>query len=130
MKDMAGGDRDPEMYRVMADCAVPVYLMHMRGDASIMDKLVDYEKRAKAAGVLRWNIIVDPGVGFAKTSDQSFEVIRNLGQLSGGSSPMGGLPVLVGPSRKSFLRDVIGKDDPKDRVWATRIDRAFTMSRR
>ncbi|KAJ1549222.1 trifunctional dihydropteroate synthetase [Cladochytrium tenue] len=134
INDVTGGDRDPEMYRVMADCAVPVCLMHMRGDASSMDKLVNYEKgvvieiqktlgslveRAKAAGVLRWNIIVDPGVGFAKTSDQSFEVIRNLGQLSGGSSPIGGLPVLVGPSRKRFLRDATGKDDPKDRVWAT-----------
>ncbi|KAJ3194912.1 trifunctional dihydropteroate synthetase [Irineochytrium annulatum] len=134
VNDVSGGTRDPEMRSVMAELRVPVCLMHMRGDSMTMTGLTEYagdvvggvrdalERRvdeAVAAGVRRWRIMVDPGIGFAKTAEQSFELLRRLPEL--GSRSLKGLPLLVGPSRKSFLNASIrGGPKPADnRVWAT-----------
>ncbi|KAG0299308.1 trifunctional dihydropteroate synthetase, partial [Dissophora globulifera] len=90
INDVSAGRRDPAMYSVMAKWNVPVCLMHMRGDSKTMMSQTDYGadndvvgeisrdlnksvQRAIAAGVHRWNIIVDPGIGFAKNSEQSLQ---------------------------------------------------------
>ena len=80
---------------------------------------------ALAAGVWRWNIVVDPGVGFAKDGKQNLELLRGLGRFRvfgggacGGDDPetfTSPFPALVGPSRKRFIGAVTGKTDAKVR---------------
>jgi dihydroneopterin aldolase/2-amino-4-hydroxy-6-hydroxymethyldihydropteridine diphosphokinase/dihydropteroate synthase len=138
INDISGGSRDPNMLKVMADCNVPVCLMHMRGDAQTMmsqenttyenDDVVDdvshvlhvLVQKAIAAGVHRWNIIVDPGVGFAKTPGQDFELLRHLGDMSQGQdSLLRGLPSLVGISRKKFIGNITGVTEAEKRTFGT-----------
>lgn len=85
VNDVSGGERDPLMRKTVAALGVPYIAMHMRGDAATMMSATDYSqqgdlingirvelydrvRKALHAGVHRWNIIVDPGIGFAKTS--------------------------------------------------------------
>ncbi|OBZ87108.1 Folic acid synthesis protein fol1 [Choanephora cucurbitarum] len=138
INDISGGSRDPNMLKVMAECKVPVCLMHMRGDAQTMmskenttyenDDVVDdvthvlhvLVERAIAAGVHRWNIIIDPGVGFAKTAEQDFELLRHLGEMSEGQdSLLRGFPSLVGISRKKFIGGVTGVKEAEKRAFGT-----------
>ncbi|KAJ9073682.1 trifunctional dihydropteroate synthetase [Entomophthora muscae] len=131
INDVTGGLRDPKMFEAMASAGVPVCLMHMRGDSKTMCQLNTYPKgqvmqtvqlelaqclnKAISYGVYRWNVILDPGLGFAKDCNQNLELMRNLGRL--GRS--GAFPCLVGASRKRFLGEITGVDDPHKRVWAT-----------
>ncbi|KAJ3414105.1 trifunctional dihydropteroate synthetase [Chytridiales sp. JEL 0842] len=135
INDVTAGLHDPKMFDTMAKTHMPVCLMHMRGTPKTMTALTQYEEndviqgikveltdriqRALAAGVRRWNIIADPGVGFAKNAEQNFGLLRRLGDLIAATSPLSGFPLLVGPSRKRFLGDATKNPDPKDRVWAT-----------
>ncbi|GAA6017262.1 hypothetical protein JCM10207_003667 [Rhodosporidiobolus poonsookiae] len=130
VNDVYGG-REPGMLQTMAELGVPVVLMHSRGDPTTMTQLTEYDggvvagvrremermvEDALDSGVLRWNIILDPGIGFAKTAEQNFELLRRLPELVGESSLLREFPVLVGLSRKRFL----GPDkDAKDRVVET-----------
>lgn len=97
INDVTGGTSDPLMLSTVSSLGVPVCLMHMRGTPQTMTQLTDYQgdvmaeiRRALSlqvssafkAGVYRWNVVVDPGIGFAKTADQSFELIRDLRKLS------------------------------------------------
>jgi dihydroneopterin aldolase / 2-amino-4-hydroxy-6-hydroxymethyldihydropteridine diphosphokinase / dihydropteroate synthase len=135
INDVTGGMYDPKMFQVMADLRVPVCLMHMRGTPKTMNSLTLYEngnvmgeitkviaercKNALDHGVYRWNLIVDPGIGFAKTSEQSFSLLKNLNQMTREGSGLAGLPILVGPSRKRFIAEATSKSNPKERVWGT-----------
>ncbi|KAF8969076.1 hypothetical protein BGZ46_010740 [Entomortierella lignicola] len=137
INDVSAGRRDPAMYSVMAKWDVPVCLMHMRGDSMTMMSQTDYGEnndvvgeiskdlnksiqRAIAAGVHRWNIIVDPGVGFAKDGEQSLQVLRRLPELTQSStSPLTGFPCLVGPSRKAFIGKLTQQPDATKRTWGT-----------
>lgn len=108
---------DPRMADVVAAAGVPVVLMHMRGAPRTMQRHTDYQadvmadvveelrariEEALAAGIAHDRIIVDPGVGFAKTAEQSLIVLARLDRLA-----ELGFPVLVGPSRKSFIGAVL-----------------------
>ncbi|KAJ3319985.1 trifunctional dihydropteroate synthetase [Boothiomyces sp. JEL0866] len=134
INDISGGLRDRNMFKVMSECQVPVCLMHMRGDSKTMDSLTNYEgslvpviatelsrctESALEAGVCRWNIVVDPGVGFAKNTEQNFEIIKNLRQLTLSEPKLTGMPILVGLSRKRFIGTATGQSKPADRVWGT-----------
>ncbi|KAF7722729.1 trifunctional dihydropteroate synthetase [Apophysomyces ossiformis] len=138
INDISGGSRDPAMLGVMAKHKVPVCLMHMRGDAKTMmsKKNTTYEdndvvetisqqlyhlvQRAISAGVYRWNIVLDPGIGFAKTPDQDFEILRHLGdRISGPDSLLEGFPSLMGPSRKKFIGKVTGVQEADKRSFGT-----------
>jgi dihydropteroate synthase len=104
------GLEDPEMVRVAAEAGAGVIVMHMRGRPQTMQRDLHYDdlvgeilsfleeraQRARAAGIEE--VIVDPGIGFGKSAAQNFELIRRLDELA-----TLGLPILVGPSRKSFL---------------------------
>ncbi|MEI6224725.1 MAG: dihydropteroate synthase [Deltaproteobacteria bacterium] len=118
---------DPETARVVAASGAPVVLMHMRGSPRDMRERARYAdllgevraelsaamERAVAAGVREDRIILDPGVGFAKTAEQSTEILARLpGLLSLGR------PLLVGPSRKSFIGAITGAP-PEDRLAGT-----------
>jgi dihydroneopterin aldolase/2-amino-4-hydroxy-6-hydroxymethyldihydropteridine diphosphokinase/dihydropteroate synthase len=132
INDVSGGSRDNDMLTVMAELNVPVVLMHMRGNSTNMMSLTNYDddvvknvrealiKTVKCcldAGVYLWNVIIDPGLGFAKTCDQNYDLISNLRSICSGS--LEGLPLLVGPSRKRFIGEVICKDVAIDRQWGT-----------
>lgn len=110
INDVSGGTLDAEMYRTIAKLKVPYILMHMRGTPKTMTKLTDYKNvtlevlkdlsekiaLARAEGIN--DIIADPGFGFAKTREQSFEILNNLELFQNL-----GVPLLVGVSRKSVI---------------------------
>lgn len=139
INDVLGGSTDG-MLETMASLDLPVILMHSRGTPKTMSKLTAYPtgvvegvreeldervRKALATGVKRWNIVVDPGVGFAKTGEDNVALLKNLSSLlfsSPTTSPTSpALPSLVGLSRKKFLGTLTGKDNPKERVWATAV---------
>jgi dihydroneopterin aldolase/2-amino-4-hydroxy-6-hydroxymethyldihydropteridine diphosphokinase/dihydropteroate synthase len=146
INDISGGQRDDNMLSTMADLNVPVCLMHMRGDSKTMNSLANYSldllgdirceinrilKMAMQSGISRWNIILDPGIGFAKNHEQNLEILKNLGKLTKPfQSPDYSLsslsilessqfPWLVGSSRKGFIGACIGEKDASKRDWGT-----------
>jgi dihydropteroate synthase len=106
VNDVWGLQRDPEMARVVARHGVPVIIMHNRAAADpAIDIFADidafFERSlaiADAAGIERRSIVLDPGIGFGKTPEQSISVLAQLRRLA-----KFGLPVLVGASRKRFI---------------------------
>jgi dihydropteroate synthase len=127
VNDVSGLMHDPEMARVVAEEGAGVVLSHMRGTPATMRDLAEYGdvvaevkdelgaslSLALGAGIPRERIVVDPGFGFAKTRDQTLTLLRDLASL--GSL---GYPILVGPSRKSFLGEVTGLP-PSERLPGT-----------
>jgi dihydropteroate synthase len=108
---------DPELARVVAESGVAVVLMHMRGtprdmrDRALYGKVVSEVQTelsnamasAVRAGVGEDRIVLDPGIGFAKTAEQSIELLARLPDLA-----RLGRPLLIGPSRKSFIGAITG----------------------
>lgn len=74
---------------------------------------------AEAAGVRRWNIILDPGLGFAKDMNGNLEILRRLKELTGNQGGLKGMPWVLGPSRKRFVGAVTGVEVPGERRWGT-----------
>ena len=119
---------DPEMGPLVAEHGAGVVLMHMRGTPQTMQQdpryddvagevaseLGDALRRAAAAGIADQAVVVDPGIGFAKTAEHNLELIARLGELS-----RLGRPVLLGPSRKSFIGAVLGGLPPAERGVGT-----------
>jgi len=128
VNDVSALSYDPDLASVVAARRAAVVLMHTRGRSRSMYELAHYDDvvgevtrelaervaAAAAAGITRERIIVDPGLGFAKRAEHSLAVLARLGAL--GSV---GRPVLVGPSRKSFLTAALGDVPPVDRLWGT-----------
>jgi len=116
--DVWGLQRDPDMARVVAERGVPVIVMHNRDDVDpridIIADMLDFFARsldiAGHAGIAREAIVLDPGIGFGKTPQQSMIALRRLDALAGF-----GLPILVGASRKRFINTVI-ESEPKQRL--------------
>ena len=110
VNDISGGEMDQEMFRTMAELKVPYILMHMKGTPQTMVQEAKYinlfeevfQYFLDKAGLLREagviDIILDPGFGFAKTADQSFELLNKLDQFK-----LLELPLLAGMSRKSMI---------------------------
>jgi len=112
VNDVSAGRHDPAMLPLAADRGVGVVLMHMRGTPMTMDSLTDYADvvsdvrdelmervvAARAAGVADTSILLDPGLGFAKTPEQSLELLRRIGELRAA-----GYFLVAGPSRKRFI---------------------------
>lgn len=128
VNDISGATYDPEMLPTVAALHVPIVLMHIRGTPQTMQQLTDYEDlisellaflqtrkdAAIAAGIAPHLIAVDPGIGFAKTFEQNLEILRSLRDFQ-----ILDCPILVGPSRKSFIGHILNQPDPKQRVWGT-----------
>lgn len=120
------GLEDPEMAETVAARGSGVVIMHMRGRPKTMQEDLHYDDllgevrdfleeraaRARAAGVEE--IVVDPGIGFGKSAEQNFELIQRLGEIASL-----GLPVMVGPSRKSFLGSLPSRLPPEARLEGT-----------
>ncbi|GAB76953.1 dihydropteroate synthase [Austwickia chelonae] len=112
VNDVSGGLADPDILRVVADHGCPYILMHWRGHGSVMQDLASYEdvsaevraelservEVALAAGVDEKRLVLDPGLGFAKTAAHNWQLLADLGGLSSL-----GFPLLIGASRKRFL---------------------------
>jgi dihydropteroate synthase len=127
VNDVTAGEFDPQMLATVRDSGAGVVLMHMRGTPESMQGMVDYGdvvsevasyltqrlQAAADAGIDRDRLAIDPGLGFAKTSDQSLRLMRDVDAFL-----EAGRPVLVGPSRKSFIGHVLGTD-VADRVEGT-----------
>jgi len=121
------GLRSEEMRRAVARSGAAVVAMHMRGEPSTMqsdlvygdlrgevfDALASATDRALADGVPADRILIDPGLGFGKSAEQSLELLLHLGEFRSL-----GYPVVVGASRKSFLGWALGNDDPARRLEA------------
>jgi len=118
VNDVWGLQRDPDLARVVAEHRVPVIIMHNRDSADpALDIVADVTaffarslEIAAKAGIARDMIVLDPGVGFGKTPDQSMAVIARLDTWKSF-----GLPLLVGASRKRFINTVI-PTEPQQRL--------------
>ncbi|HJL79049.1 MAG TPA: dihydropteroate synthase [Candidatus Marinimicrobia bacterium] len=112
VNDISGMTFDPNMVDVIKDSGLPVVIMHIKGTPKNMQKNPYYEdlmqelteyfeerkKFARAKGILDQQIILDPGIGFGKRLQDNFQLLRELKKIVDM-----GFPVLIGPSRKSFI---------------------------
>ena len=124
INDVSGGLADPEMLSTAANLKVPYIAMHWRGHSKDMnsravygdvvnDVISELQERISAAadaGITKDNLIIDPGLGFAKDAHHNWEIIDSIDEFVAL-----GYPVLIGGSRKRFL----GGDDPDSREAAT-----------
>jgi dihydropteroate synthase len=129
VNDISGLRYDPALAGVVARRGASIVLMHTRGRSKDMYAAAEYadvvrevteELRASmdtalAAGVPRSAIVVDPGIGFAKRSVHSYGVLAGLADIGAALDR----PILVGPSRKLFLKSAATGADPRERDWAT-----------
>jgi dihydropteroate synthase len=129
VNDVSGLQRDPALAGVVAERGAALILMHTRGSPASMyaeavyaDLVAEIARelgasidRAIAAGVPRERIVADPGIGFAKRPEHSYGVLAHLPDLAAALDR----PLLVGPSRKSFLRAAVGGRAAGERDWGT-----------
>ena len=128
VNDISALHGDKEMTKTIKDSGAAVILMHMRGKPRNMQKgnlvynnllgeITDYlqksSEKALKAGIEKNRMVVDPGIGFGKTSEDNYKIIRNLEQLK-----QLGMPVMIGTSRKSFIGRITG-GDPEQRLEGT-----------
>lgn len=133
INDVSAGTLDSDMLPTVAKLGKTICLMHMRGTPRNMNELTSYPDgllptvakellervaAAEEAGIRRWRIILDPGLGFAKTASQNLELLRRLDELRTWPG-LESFPWLVGSSRKSFVGKVTGVQEPSERVWGT-----------
>lgn len=116
VNDVSGGLADPDMHAFVAQSDVPYIAMHWRGHSAGMDDLARYDDAVAdvcrelsdrlaalgSAGVDLERVVIDPGLGFAKTADHNWQLLRGLARLRSL-----GRPVLVGASRKRFLGELL-----------------------
>jgi dihydropteroate synthase len=118
---------DPKLLHIVRDFKAGIILMHMRGTPRTMQKLVQYDDligevtaelkksvdKCLQSGIKKEAVIVDPGVGFAKTSGQNLLLLRSLHRMRALHAP-----VMIGTSRKSFIGKVLSLD-PQERIFGS-----------
>ncbi|MGY6529356.1 MAG: dihydropteroate synthase [Cyanobacterium sp.] len=128
VNDISGATFDPLMLDTVAHLQVPIILMHIRGNPQTMQTMTDYQDlmgeieefflnridECLQKGIRKSNIILDPGIGFAKNYQQNIEILNNIKTLKNIS-----FPILIGTSRKSFIGKILNENDPAKRVWGT-----------
>ena len=128
VNDISGLRFDPKMPEVVAHSKVPVVIMHIKGTPKNMQKnptytalipeIMDYLRKgieiAREAGIADDKIIIDPGIGFGKTVEHNLEIIKRLNDFSGFEKP-----ILLGPSRKSFIGKILGDLPVTERLEGT-----------
>jgi dihydropteroate synthase len=137
INDVSGGLGDPDMARVARDAGCPWVLMHWRGHSKIMRELAVYSDvvsdvrrellarvdAAVAAGIDPDQLVIDPGLGFAKTAEHDWQLLRRLPRFV-----ELGLPVLIGASRKSFLGRLLAAPDGTPRPVGDREDASTAIT--
>ncbi|OAG24108.1 folic acid synthesis protein-like protein [Alternaria alternata] len=137
INDVSAGAMDDTMLSTMGKLGCTVCLMHMRGTPETMTRpemtsypdgivetvgreLLERVYAAEKAGVRRWRIVLDPGIGFAKTQAHNLELLRRQDELMKYPG-LEGMPWLVGTSRKAFIGHITGVKTARDRVWGTAV---------
>lgn len=133
INDVSGGLLDSNMLSTVAELHKTIILMHMRGMPQTMTQMTQYPRglleeiraelrqrilAALTAGIPPWRIVLDPGIGFAKTQSQNLELLRRLGELRD-YPDLQGFPWLVGTSRKGFIGKITGVQNASERRWGT-----------
>ncbi len=128
VNDISALSGDKKMTKTVSDAGAAVILMHMRGNPrnmqkgnliydDLMGEIISYLKasseKAIKAGIDKNSLVIDPGIGFGKTAEDNYKIVKNLSELKAL-----GLPLMVGPSRKSFIGKVIG-GEPQERIEGT-----------
>lgn len=135
VNDITGLESDEKMAGVAAEYGAKVVLMHIKGDPLMMqdnptyenliqeikDKLKRLIQKAEEAGIKKENIIIDPGLGFGKTAEHNLEILKQLAIFK-----ELGRPVMVGPSRKSFIGKLLGVE-PDKRIFGTAASVAIAI---
>jgi dihydropteroate synthase len=128
INDISAGLDDPQMFALARQAGAAMVLMHRQGPprtmqdgpryadvvAQVRDFLRDRLEAARSAGVDAGRLIVDPGIGFGKTTGHNLALLAGLGKLA-----ELGVPVLVGVSRKRFVGEITRRDQPADRLFGT-----------
>jgi len=128
INDISGLRFDPEMAKTAAQYDAPVVIMHMKGTPkdmqnnpeynSVMGEIISFLRQqteyAINTGINQDKIIIDPGIGFGKKLEHNLEIIRNAGELK-----TLGFPILAGPSRKSFIGNILNNQPPEERLEGT-----------
>jgi dihydropteroate synthase len=144
INDVSGGLADPGMFQVAADTGATIIISHWRGFSDQMDTLATYDDvaaevaaelkarvdAALATGVKQSQIVIDPGLGFAKDMQQNWKLVARLEKLE-----ELGYPILVGASRKRFIAGVIEPEEPTEvsnerRDLATAVLTALLLQRK
>jgi dihydropteroate synthase len=139
INDVSGGlcvesnsEKESKMFEVVAERNAPIIIMHYRGNPSTMLQKAVYQSnnlievvaqelegrisKALDAGIPLWNIVIDPGIGFAKNESHNFEM---LSKASVFKSRFQNIPMLIGTSRKGFIGKTVGSNNIEDRDWGT-----------
>lgn len=138
VNDVSGLTHDPRAAAVIAQAGCPVVLMHMRGTPATMNRLAHYNdvvlevraellarlQAAAAAGIGAEQIVIDPGIGFAKRGEHSLALLRGLPSLASL-----GHPILVGVSRKSFIGALSGEPQPDQRLGGSLAAALYAVAR-
>ncbi len=128
INDISGFRRDPDLRKVAADLGTGCVAMHMRGTPETMQAQTDYRdivadineyfsetlEMMADAGVNKECVSLDPGIGFSKTAEQNLNLIARLCEFG-----VHGRPLLLGPSRKSFIGKVLKISTASERTWGT-----------
>jgi dihydropteroate synthase len=128
VNDISGLRFDPEMAGIIAKHQVPVVIMHIKGTPQNMQNAPSYEalipeimdylragiEIAERAGISSDRIIIDPGIGFGKTVEHNLEILKHLDEFTGFEKP-----ILIGPSRKSFIGKILGDVPVSQRLEGT-----------
>lgn len=137
INDISALRSDPYMAEVAASFGVPVILMHMKGTPKTMQIspvyddlmgeitafLADRIQYAEEKGISRQKIIIDPGIGFGKTVEHNLQIIKHLHLLE----PLG-VPILMGSSRKAFIRKLLGEEEIHPRAAAVETGTQATVA--
>lgn len=128
INDISAGRDDPDMLSLAASKKCSLVLMHMQGTPSTMQENPSYKNvidevyafllervgAARSAGVQEQKIIIDPGIGFGKSTENNITIVNNLRRFTDS-----GHPVLLGASRKRFLKTICNRDQSANLVGAT-----------
>jgi dihydropteroate synthase len=133
VNDVWAGRRDPETVAAAAEAGAHLVLMHNRElaeyPAGVFDEVVSWLRAAVedavAGGVPRERLIVDPGIGFGKTPAHSIEILHRLAELK---AALGGLPLLVGTSRKRVIGELLGGAATDERLEGTAASVALAIA--
>ncbi|MDP2911018.1 MAG: dihydropteroate synthase [Candidatus Omnitrophota bacterium] len=135
VNDIRGFEADPEIIRVIREFNAKAIVMHIKGIPRTMqnnpeyknlireikDKLKSIIEKAVKEGIKKENIIIDPGIGFGKTLEHNLEILNRLSEFKELARP-----ILVGPSRKSFIGKITGAE-PENRIFGTAASVAIAI---